>query len=86
VYPINKQMNERSEEDPNVGWILAQSPSPFSLSSTWRVGMPSYTWTIPTYLYNDPIAVDVRLRIFSTAANSTGYVHVHYDDLRIQEG
>lgn len=86
-YPINKQMNDRVEDDPDAGWLLVQNPNPFPLSNVWRVGIPTYTWTIPTTLYNEPIAVDVRLRIYSSAASSTGgYVHVHYDDVRIQEG
>jgi hypothetical protein len=79
-------MNTRVEGSFEYEWYLAATET-LPLSSSWRVGTTAMQFYVPvvTTSAQQDGGVDVRLRAFSTAGTGAGYVHVHYDDLRIQE-
>lgn len=81
-YPIpNVDMNTRTPapDDPS-GWSLVKS-NIYPLSNTWRVAEPASGYLVPTVTNG---SVDLRIRVYTTAGISGGYIHTHYDDVRIQ--
>ncbi|HEX8001392.1 MAG TPA: hypothetical protein VF519_01715 [Mycobacteriales bacterium] len=87
-WPIfGRNMNLRVNGSFEYEWVL-ELDDYLPLSSTWRAGTTSYRFFIPFVADangNEAGATDMRLRLFSSAAIPGGYVHVHYDDVRIQE-
>ena len=82
-YPVpNVDMNVRTPEpDYPYGWNLVKTDT-YPLSNTWRVGQPSTGYLVPTVTNG---SVDLRIRVYTTAGIAGGYIHTHYDDVRIQE-
>lgn len=87
-WPISgRNMNSRVNGSFEYQWVLELTET-LPTSSTWRVGTTSGKFWIPFVSDgngNEIGATDLRLRLFSSASVSTGYVTVHYDDVRIQE-
>lgn len=91
AFPLpNRNFNLRAKGSFESEWYLALDET-LPLSSTWRVGMTANQYYVPLVLDNsvpprENGGIDLRVRVYSNASASGGYVHVHYDDLRIQEG
>ncbi|HEX8001249.1 MAG TPA: hypothetical protein VF519_00980 [Mycobacteriales bacterium] len=88
-FPLRtRDMNIRLKGAFEYQWYLALDEPSLPLSNSWRSGTTPYRFYIPPVA--DPYAtdagtVDLRLRLFSSASIAGGYVHVHYDNVRVQE-
>ena len=87
-YPLrDRNMDQRTIGVSDGEYYVVKSEG-FPTSNTWRTALTSQ-YQIPQILdSSNRVAggVDLRVRVFSSAAISGGYIHVHYDDVRIQEG
>jgi hypothetical protein len=78
----NVDMNVRTPAPPvETGWNLVKEDL-YPVSGAWRIGIPQYDYLVQSVTNG---SVDLRVRVYSTAAAAGAYVHAHYDDLRIQE-
>lgn len=88
AFPIaGRDMNHRVNGSFEYEWVLELDET-LPTSNAWRVGTTPYRYYVPFVADANGTengAVDMRLRVFSSAGTGGGYVHVHYDDLRIGE-
>jgi hypothetical protein len=87
-FPLrDRNMDVRTSGVVESAYYVVRSES-FPISNSWRTALTSQHQIPPILDSSSRVAggVDLRLRVFSTASVAGEYIHVHYDDVRIQEG
>lgn len=74
-YPTGRNENSRFAQ----GTWTTVAHAYFNVSSSW-VWRDTPLWQVPAQR-----DYDYRVRVFSTASNGLGYIHVHYDNIRVRD-